>query len=516
MTERPADVEDYTEQPEEVTTKKKRSPAVNPGRTIISKRRDKRFVVPLLAAAGAALGITGLAGSFSALFHSGASESELKSLASDLSKVMDVEEEQIGRLNATLGAVLQGLEETDKEGHFLLGFLAMIVQSGVFFERIRDLRLGLTALLHKELSPSLVRADELRRMFSEVKEKMARYDAVPLVSTPLALYSLDVGHTFDSDNLEVNVRLIIPGKQKGADMILYRYLPFPVLMSEADNRYGLPNIHDHYLGVRIDQQNTDKLYHVLTSTEFSECQRVEGVLACNVPTAYHRSSKAVCLEAVFTQASAEGEGLTRHCAFSPIEQENYLLQSTTGLFHLFLPETESITVVCGKHPTTYAPMQGLIKVYLPAGCRGVTKRLDFRPEIGVRRSNTTITRAQFKINDLVGSEHVDSWSQLAKERRMPAHGLTFDEAKARVKADTDALETHSILFYISMAALGIGSCFLLVFVGTRFCRCKICVRRENEERRRNREREPVYETMRMRKVEELGDDEDSKTVVQDS
>ena len=496
--------------PEDLTAQRnatRRAP-IHINRVAINRNRPRyrRFVTGLLAAAGAALGISGLAGAFSGLFHSSASESELKHVAEDINNVLNIEEEQIVRLNATLGGILENMASTAQSGHFLLGMEALQRQNNVFYQRTTELIKGLVALLHRELTPSLVRTDHLRELFESVTRKMAAFHAKPLISSPLSLFSLDVGHSIDLETLELTVEMLVPGQQTGTAMRIYRFVNFPMQMSPYGHQYGLPVVKDHYLGVR-DDHSTGKIFHVLTAAEYAECKRVEGLHVCNIPNVYHRSSRARCVEQLFSQElSYNGSDLSANCQFVPVRDESFAVQSTEGRFHIFLPRMEHVTTVCGKHSMKHNPLQGLVEVYLPAGCTASTTELDLRPEIGVRSSNATITRAEFKMDNFLSQEQMDAWSSLAETRKMPPGGLTFDQAQAKVEEDTQELQAHSLLFYLAMAGLGIASTLFLGYLGSRFMKCSLCVRREEARLRRRRRRQPIYEQVELRPMSaaELG------------
>ena len=444
------------------------------GRTEIRRGglvRNKRFF-----GAGLLLGTLGtaaLTGAFGGLFHSGATEAEVKHVAEETNHVLGLEEAEIQALNRTLGYTTDLLKTSDKALQYFLALEALGWQANNYFEQVEQLTDGLVHLLHRSLSPGLVRPDALRKGFEEVKARMKIMGAVPLVDNHLSLYTLSVSHTFNAEQLTFKVEVLVPGEMINTRMELWKFVPFPLQTLKEPPLFVVPEMDHHYIGVRRNEAEEEE-YRVMTTDEIITCQMVESVRVCKIGNIFHRSSRAICIEQLFTMDLSQPGLLSKHCNFKSATQQDFLVQVDDDLFHLYLSESQDIDIQCaGEQPIRQVPRQGLLRVRLPAGCRATTKAFSFQPEAGVRKANVTVVTGQVHLEEVIPKENLTLWHTLENTRMMTGNGMTVDEARHELEETSASLEEHSTLYYLGLAGIGLGGVAILAFVISRAVRCTI-------------------------------------------
>ena len=488
-----------TEQPEpEVTTSeiRKRSTFPSLGKTISSRRRSKRFAGILTALGLGALGATALTGAFSSAFSSSASEAELRHVASDLRAVTHLEEHQIQALNQTFERSMELMLMTSGAEEFLFAYDAVTRMLEAFYEDVSDLITGLEHLLHRSLSPRLVRPDELKSLWLKIYNRLVQYGSVPIGRTPLTLFSLDVGHSFDYETLTIKVRMLVPGEKIDSRQSLFRYTNFPISLSSDPHHFGLPVIDNYYLGVRHSEEET--VYRTLSLQDLQSCTTVEGVKTCHLSNVEHRSPAAKCLTALYSLTEGAGTDVVEHCKFVPAVGD-YIIQTSPGEFHLYLSSHQVIHVDCGQGKVrTYRNRVGLVSVHLPLGCTGLTEQFRFVPDTSIIKANRTLSRHHFRMTDILPTSNMSAWKQLLEEDRLPATGMTFSEADDRVQRDIADLNKHSELYFVGMAVLCTLGVILCCFLARFFVKCSLWHRERNDSRKR-----PVPKARFQKKGEEL-------------
>ena len=488
-----------TEQPEpEVTTSeiRKRSTFPSLGKSISSRPRNKRFVGILTALGLGALGATALTGAFSSAFSSSASEAELRHVASDLRAVTHLEEHQIQALNRTFERSMELLLMTTGAEEFLFAYDAVTRMLGAFYEEVSDLVTGLEHLLHKSLSPRLVRPDELKDLWVTIYNKLAQYGSTPIGRTPLTLYSLDVGHSFEYESLTIKVRMLVPGEKVDSRQTLFRYTNFPIALSNEPHHFGLPVIDNYYLGVRHSKEET--VYRTLSLQDFQSCRTFEGVKTCHLANVEHRTPAAKCLTALYSLTEGAGTDVVEHCKFVPAIGD-YTIQTSPGEFHLYLSKHQTIHIDCGQGKVrTYRNRVGLVSVHLPLGCTGLTEQFRFIPDTSIIRANRTLSRHHFQMTDIMPTSNMSAWRHLLDEDRLPATGMTFSEADDKVQRDIADLNKHTELYFVGMAVLCTLGVILCCFLARFFVKCSLWHRQRNDSRKT-----PVPRARFQRQGEEL-------------
>ena len=449
----------------------------NGGRTEIRRRGKRFFGAGLLLGT---LGTAALTGAFGGLFHSGATEAEVKHVAEAEDQVMALQETQIVALNETLGYTADLMKDAKSTLQFFMALEAFAWQVQTYFDQLDDLTDGLIHLLHKSLSPSLVRPEVLKQGFEQVKARMAQFGAVPLCENHLALYTLGVSHTFDPTQLRFTVNVLVPGEMKGTRMELWKFVPFPLQTLRDKPLYVLPEMAHHFLGVRKNQREEEE-YRVMTTEDMLTCQMVDSVRICKIGNVIHKSSESICVEALFSMDLSKPGLLQQHCNFKSVNNQDSLVQVDNNVFHVYLAELQEITIHCNaEQPMRQAPRQGLLRVYLPAGCVGSTKSFMFQPELGVRRANVTVVTGQVHLEEVMPAEDLETWHDLEAARQMPTSGMTIDEARKKFRKATDSLKEHSFLYYLALFGIGLGGAGLLIWVASRVLRCTLWEQRDKD------------------------------------
>ena len=262
--------------------------------------RDKRQAIAG-AITGIGVGFLGLVGAVTSLFHPSASVADVKKIAKDTDRVLGLEEMQIQHLNSSLSKAIELLGQADSEIVYLLCREQVQFESLILYEEIDSLIEGFGQLLHRKLSPTLIKPEELRRAYQEVVDEMALVGVTPIFPGHLQLYHRDVSHRLDKDSLTFVVSMTIMGERKNGQMMLYAFQPFPLALTKGGDTFVIPQVENYYLGIRNNSMGRVET-RVLHQREVNECQVIDHVRVCHLMTHQRKTSEGTCLEALHTFA----------------------------------------------------------------------------------------------------------------------------------------------------------------------------------------------------------------------
>ena len=413
--------------------------------------KDKRFLAALLGLTTGLLGVMG-----GALYvGKTASRSDLTRLAERNRAHFVAEDHQLAALGLSLNDTLLELHETESTLMWYMLNSAVKEHAQLFLSTTNLYLTHLESLQDRRLSPELIDFDSFMAEYSAIAKELEAKGLTPIISDPMELLGLDVGHSFNFTTLTVQAVVGVPAEWKGSQRLLKRYIPFPLrLGSQEEATYVLPDLVDTLVAVHPDAKDRSD-YRTVTSSELATCHRHGTHFFCRPDVVEMVISSGDCLASLLEASQLpDGNRVPEACRFRAVNGSDISLRTGENSYRLFLSSRQRLSSRCQGSTRQLGVFSGLFDVWIPPTCVVSTSAMDLH---GGAHLGTHHIAAELHELELVPSDAeatAKAFASIHKARAVAPYSSSLGGAQDWLDRESSLLTTQSSLVHIGLAVLG--------------------------------------------------------------
>ena len=233
---------------------------------------------------------------------------------------------------------------------------------------------GVYTLLQHRLSPQLIPAERLLRIFNMLERRVDNAGYQLLMDGPAQLFGADV--SYSSNGTAITAYVHAPAAPAGTKtkMRLYQHKPMPVQAN--NNNYYWVTSHHQYLAVDEDR----KFFVQLTADQVEECSRSDFDVLCPMVFPRLEGGTSACLPALF---SGQEEVVRDTCNANIAQESTFVLGFNSTSILVFSKAPTTISTSCpSRDATEVEHLQGTALVTIAHGCTATVEEYFFTASKG--------------------------------------------------------------------------------------------------------------------------------------
>jgi hypothetical protein len=327
-------------------------------------KREKRQVFVAAAIGGAA--VAAAASGIFALFETNKLRSQVGHLSGRVSAQASREKQIQLSMQHIIKAVNSNAATTGDE----LRLSRAQAAAAATLRRSSDKLSGVYTLLQHKLSPKLVPASRLLRIFNMLGRRVSNAGYQLLMEGPAQLFGADV--SYSSNGTAITAYVHAPAAPAGTKtkMRLFEHKPIPVLGN--NNTYFWVTADKQYLAV--DEDN--KFFVQLSAEELEECSRSNFDVLCPLVFPRLEGGTSACLPALF---NGQEEVIRSTCNAIEAKKSTFMLGFNSTAILVFSATTTTVSTSCPNGDATEVEhFQGTALVDVAHGCTAAVEEFFFK------------------------------------------------------------------------------------------------------------------------------------------
>lgn len=366
-------------------------------------------------------------------------------------KVLSQHELRIDALNATTTDLMQTTNWIVKRQKVnalesQLGLMGDLVEM-----HLHSITSSLDALLHRQLTPSLVNATTMTEALEQLERKASNYDfSLPSEHLPL-YYELPASWLITGkDNAYLFVFVHVPMAKRATVLQLYQHVSMPIPLAKSPHNVRVEAEEDTLIAVTDDRTG----YVTMSELELQACKPLGQILICPAVTYLLRNFKTNCLAALFT---SQNEAIESYCRTTVVSDAFLVTQDKHNLWSVFHPYPEKVTLECGGILAGQLEFRGARQILLEPGCRAHNEHYAFEayPAFALNytvRHVSQVWRVQSILHN-ISIEHIEIVLPTLPKKAIALAAIEADYQLLRHQPKWGGIPLHYQLFGLNTVML---------------------------------------------------------------
>jgi hypothetical protein len=222
--------------------------------------------------------------------------------------------------------------------------------------RLRQFIDFVTQLQLRRLSMTWFTAAQMQDVHRAVLRQAEKYDLTPLTHHLTDYFQLDVSYV-RSEHF-ITAILHVPASATDSVFKLYRYIPFPIKLS--DDQVLTINANPDIIAVGHNNH-----HRVLSNTQLNTCRKHYSKFICEMPLVTNTNFSTTCVGSLMDHNAV---GIQTHCSLSTSPSQETVFQISNSQFAIYSPETFTGRGKCINGTALSALISTISRVTVPPGC----------------------------------------------------------------------------------------------------------------------------------------------------
>ena len=215
-----------------------------------------------------------------------------------------------------------------------------------------DVRSIVRAGQRGRLSNELLEAEEVEKLFVYLQTKAEAMGCRMIIEQPSDIFELDSTYGYDDNGETFAIFLHVPMYEKGEELKLWEYVPFPILQSIALNATILPQTKkENFIALQpIYSEHSQKtvsphMYRVFDKNELNTCARIRDIYLCGGRNTVRTDITESCIGSLYLK---DHRLIAKNCDLEIGQSKEYVAKIDVNKWVVFSPEKFSVNAKCGE------------------------------------------------------------------------------------------------------------------------------------------------------------------------